>query len=369
MTGPLRGVHRRRDGLRLSDIDDGGPTGLIAVDAMGADADPRVLVDGVARAALAAPRLRYALFGDAGRLAEALEAAPEAAPEVAARVEIRHAPGMVSMADKPSDAIRRADGTSMAAALDCVASGEAAAAVSSGNTGALMALATLRLGRVEGVARPAIAVLWPTIVAGKQTIVLDVGADVKMDARNLAQCASMGSIYAGAGFGVARPRVGLLNIGSEAHKGLSVLREAGERIAAAARSQGYEYVGFIEANDIPMDVVDVAVTDGFTGNVALKAAEGTARLIQNKMRETLKGSPLAMLGGLLAYRALKDMKRSMDPRAVNGGVFLGVRGAVVKSHGSVDAIGFAAALGLATRVGVAGLSGRLAQLIELETAA
>ncbi len=366
MSGPGRSVYLRRHGLRSSDLEIDPPSGPpIAVDVMGADADPAELVAGVALAAERDPARRFLLCGDAAVIAPAVAQAEA----LAGRVEIRHAPSAIAMADKPSDAIRRAEGSSMAAALDAVGAGEATAAVSSGNTGALMAMASLRLGRVEGVARPAIAVLWPTVSDGKQTVVLDVGADVKMDAKTLEQCAQMGALYAAVAFETARPRVGLLNVGAEAHKGAAVLHEASERIAAAARQAGFAYHGFIEANDIPMDVVDVAVTDGFTGNVALKAAEGTARLIQRKMKESLTQTPLARVGALLASGALRDLKRRLDPRAVNGGVFLGLRGAVVKSHGAVDATGFAAAIALAHRVGAGGLAARVTRALEVDRAA
>ena len=243
----------------------------IAVDMMGGDgqAEPEVLVEGVAMAAELYPNVRLQLFGDAARLSAA--AAEE--PQLAGRAKVFDAPGIVSQNDKPTEAIRNSTGTSMGAALDSVADGSAQAAVSCGNTGALMAMSLLKLKRIEGVIRPAIAVLWPTVTPGKQTVVLDVGADVRMEARNLAQFAAMGASFAQIGLGISWPRVGLLNIGSEAHKGKPQLQEASTLIREAAIYQDFEYLGFVEPNEIPMDKVDVVVTDGFTGNIALKTAD------------------------------------------------------------------------------------------------
>lgn len=370
MSAPTRGIYRKRDGLTwsgvksknlswagLNELDANPSATRIAVDLMGGDGDPAALVSGVALAAAQTPNAEFLLLGDG----PCVEAAASEHASLEGRVEIRHTDHVVTMEDKPSEALRRADGSSMAAALDCVANAEASAVVSSGNTGALMALAALRLGRIDGVSRPAIAVLWPSIEPEKQTVVLDVGADVRMEARNLAQFAAMGAVFARIGLGLDTPRVGLLNIGAEAHKGRATLHEASELIAASADAQGFAYVGFVEANDIPMNVIDVAVTDGFTGNVALKAAEGTAKLIRNRMKSSLTGSPLARLGALIASGALKEMNRSLDPRAGNGGIFLGLRGSVVKSHGAADALGFAAATALAIRIGAAGLPERMSE--------
>ena len=339
----------------------------IAVDMMGGDgqAAPEALVEGVAITARRHPDARFSLFGDA----EMLKAAVGEEPDLEGRIEIHNAPGVVTQDAKPSEVIRRAGGTSMAAALDSVAAGAATAAVSCGNTGALMALSTLKLKRIEGVIRPAIAVLWPTVTPGKQTVVLDVGADVRMEPRNLCQFAAMGASFAQIGLGVSWPRVGLLNIGSENHKGRPQLQEASGMIAEAAVYQDFEYLGFVEANDIPMDVVDVVVTDGFTGNVALKAAEGTARLIKHWMKAAFKGSPLAQAGGLLAAKALKEMSKNLDPSNGNGGVFLGLSGSVVKSHGSVDAAGFASALDLAAQIAEDELILRLSEALEMDPVA
>ncbi|MEL6978064.1 MAG: phosphate acyltransferase PlsX [Pseudomonadota bacterium] len=340
----------------------------IAVDMMGGDGEAaslETLTRGVAIAARAQPAARFLLHGAAAEL----EAALAAEKDLAGRAEIRDAPGVVSMDDKPGEILRNSAGTSMAAALDSVAAGAARAAVSCGNTGALMALSVLKLKRLDGVIRPAIAVLWPSVTPGKQSVVLDVGADVRLEPRNLCQFAAMGASFAQIGLGVSYPRVGLLNIGSEHHKGKSQLQDASAMISEAAIGQDFDYVGFIEANEIPMDAVDVVVTDGFTGNVALKAAEGTARLIKTWMKASFQSSPLARAGGLLAAGALREMSSNLDPGKGNGGVFLGLSGLVVKSHGSVDAKGFAAAVGLAAQVAEDQLIERLAESLQMDRVA
>lgn len=359
MSGPGKEIFRRRSGLTLDAINDSRPRLKISVDAMGGDSEPAELVAGVALAAERLPHARFCLFGDE----QALRRAAEAVGLAPDRFEISHAPHAVSMDDKPSDVIRRAGGTSMAAAIASVETRKSDVVVSCGNTGALMALASLRLGRIDGVARPAIAALWPSVAEGKSSIVLDVGADIRIDAHNLCQFAVMGAACARPVLDLGRPRVGLLNIGSEAHKGNRVLHEASELIERAASRHRFDYRGFIEANDIPMDVVDVAVTDGFTGNIALKAAEGTARLIGLRMKSAFTASPFAQIGAALASGAFSQLKRSLDPRQVNGGVLLGLRGAVVKSHGDSDALGFASALMLASRVGGARLPQTIAETI------
>lgn len=334
----------------------------IAIDMMGGDAGPEVLIEGVAAAAASFPHAGFVLHGDASVLEDLLNDKPA----LAARCRVAHADAFVAMDDKPSEAARRADGTSMGAALRSVADGEAMTAVSCGNTGALMALSVLKLRRIEGVIRPAIAILWPSITPGKHAVVLDVGADIRSEARQLGQFAAMGASLAQIGLGVSWPRVALLNIGSEMHKGRPHLREASDLIKEAAIYQDFEYIGFVEANDIPMDVADVVVTDGFTGNIALKAAEGTARLIAERLKAGFKSSPLAGVGALLASGALRELKSSLDPRAGNGGIFLGLCGAVVKSHGSVDAVGFAAAVELALQISEDRLIERLSEALQMD---
>jgi glycerol-3-phosphate acyltransferase PlsX len=244
----------------------------------------------------------------------------------------------------------------MGGAIDSVAANEAQVAISAGNTGALMAIAKLKLRPVAGLSRPAIAALWPTIRG--QTVVLDVGANVDTDGRQLVDFAVMGEAYARVVLGLARPSVGLLNVGAEEMKGHDELKAA----AAALRDSGLplRFHGFVEGDDISAGTVDVVVTDGFSGNIALKAAEGTARLIGHYIRSAMQRSPFSRLGYLLARPGFTILRQKMDPRAVNGGVFLGLNGVVVKSHGGTDAIGFATAIELAIEMGESDFTARIA---------
>ena len=248
----------------------------------------------------------------------------------------------------------------MWSALDSVRNKEASVAVSCGNTGALMALSMIRLRRAPGIKRPAIAILWPSLNTQGFNVMLDVGADIRADAHDLKVFALMGVSYARNGQGLDQPRVGLLNVGTEEHKGRPELHEANDLIAADARANDFEYVGFVEGGDIPSDRVDVIVTDGFTGNVALKTGEGTASLIGTRMREAFMHTPLSRISALLAYTSLRRLRHRIDPRRVNGGVFLGLNGTVIKSHVAADATGVAAAIGLAHRLALIGFNEKLA---------
>jgi glycerol-3-phosphate acyltransferase PlsX len=205
----------------------------------------------------------------------------------------------------------------------------------------------LRLRKLPGVNRPAIACLWPSRNPGGFNLMLDVGADVKADPDDLLQYAVMGASYARNGLKLVRPRVGILNVGTEEHKGRVELKEAHDRMPAVAAISDFDYVGFVEGGDLPSSRVDVIVTDGFTGNVALKTGEGTAKLIADFLREAFGAGLISKFAALLALNSLKRLQRRIDPRRVNGGVFLGLNGTVVKSHGSADATGVAAAIGLA----------------------
>lgn len=335
---------------------------VISVDTTGGDRGPNTILSGLAKAARRNPSARFILHGDADRMDRLLRR------RTALRdiCDIRHADGVVPMDAKPSYVIRRAQGTSMLSALDSVRDGEAQVAVSCGNTGALMALAMLRLRTAPGVDRPAIAVTWPSHAPHGFNIVLDVGADVRADARNMVEYAVMGAEYARLSFNLARPRVGVLNVGSEDNKGRLGIREAAALLAEIGPAAGeFEYVGFVEGGDIISDRVDVIVTDGFTGNIALKTAEGTARFIHQSMRSAFTRSVLSRLAAALAYRSIQRFRSQIDPRRVNGGVFLGLGGAVVKSHGSADATGVAAAVKLAFRMGESGFSRRVSDRMAL----
>jgi glycerol-3-phosphate acyltransferase PlsX len=329
---------------------------IISVDAMGGDHGPAIVVAGIALSAKKNPDIGFILHGPQEEL-ERLVARRKA---LAGRCEIRDARGVVSMQDKPSHVMRHGEDTSMWSALESVRNGEATVCVSCGNTGALMMMSVLRLRRLPGIYRPAIAVLWPSQNPQGFNIMLDGGADIRADAKDMMQYALMGTSYARNGFGLTRPRVGLLNVGTEEHKGRTELREAFDLISANARAAGFEFVGFVEGRDLPGTVCDVIVTDGFTGNVALKTAEGIARLFSDLLREAFQYTPLSRLAALLAYTSLQRLKKRIDPRRSNGGVFLGLNGTVVKSHGAADPMGVSAAVKLAFQLGRSGFTEKLA---------
>lgn len=315
---------------------------VIAIDGMGGDHAPESVVGGVDLAAKAHPGVRFQIHGDQARL-NALLAQHPAAKAASVVVPAERAIGMEV---KPSQALRQGKGSSMWNAVAAVEDGAANAVVSAGNTGALMAIAMFRLRLMQGVHRPALVASWPTMRG--VCCVLDVGANVGADASQLVEFAVMGEAFFRAVHGVDRPTVGLLNVGSEDQKGHEEIRAAAKLI----RDSGVDlsFHGFVEGDDIGKGTVDVVVTDGFSGNIALKTAEGTARLVAHFLREALSGGPMAKLGALIAYPALRKLKKRMDPGRVNGGVFLGVNGLVVKSHGGADANGFAAACNVAIRM-------------------
>lgn len=315
---------------------------VISIDAMGGDFAPRAAVAGVARAAQAGRGARFLLHGDVAELDPLLKEFPAAA----AASEVRHTDTYVTMDAKPSEALRRSRGSSMWNAIAAVKAGEAQVALSAGNTGALMAISKVVLRMMPNVHRPAIVANWPTPKG--HGVVLDVGANVECDPRQLVEFAIMGEAFHRAVNGGDHPTVGLLNVGAEELKGNRIVKEADQLLRAAHLD--LNYVGFVEGNDISLGGADVIVTDGFTGNVALKTAEGTARLMAAFLRESFAGGVLSKLGALLSYGALKRLKERMDPNNSNGGVFLGLNGVVVKSHGGADAQGFATALRIAAEM-------------------
>jgi glycerol-3-phosphate acyltransferase PlsX len=255
-----------------------------------------------------------------------------------------HTEVAIKMEDKPSQALRYGRWkSSMWLAIDAVKKGDADMIVSAGNTGALMAMARFNLKMLPGIDRPAIAALWPTLRG--ESIVLDVGASIGAEAEHLVDLAVMGAATARILFGIDRPRVGLLNIGVEEAKGLEQVREAGQMLRDD-QLPGMDYAGFVEGDDIGKGTVDVVVTEGFAGNIALKTAEGTARQIGEYLRGAMSNSLRAKIGYLFARPAFAQLREKMDPRRANGGVFLGLNGIVIKSHGGADAEGFAAAVEL-----------------------
>ncbi|WP_298679764.1 phosphate acyltransferase PlsX [uncultured Lentibacter sp.] len=336
---------------------------VISVDAMGSDKGPAAIVAGCSRAAKADASIFFLLHGQQ----RALETLVAAKKHLQGRCQIIDAPGVVSMEDKPAQVMRTGKQTSMWSALESVRKGEATVCVSCGNTGALMALSVIRLRKIPGVYRPAIAVLWPSRNPQGFNVMLDAGADIRADERDLLQYALMGASYARNGLDIARPRVGLLNVGTEEFKGRAEIQAANDLIAENAATARFDYVGFVEGSDLPGKRCDVIVTDGFTGNIALKTGEGTASLIRDFLREAFNYTPLSRLAALLAYTSLKRLSARIDPRRVNGGVFLGLNGTVVKSHGSADATGVSAAIKLAVQLAQSGFNQKLAARISAAT--
>jgi phosphate acyltransferase len=319
---------------------------------MGGDAAPKMVLAGANLARQRHPGLKFLLFGDEAQIAPQLKLMPG----LAEAASLRHTTQVVTSDAKPSMALRRRD-TSMRLTIDAVHSGEAAGAVSAGNTGALMGLGVLVLGTIPGIRRPAIVSYFPTRKGGEAAM-LDLGANASCDAETLQQFALMGDVFVRTLLNVPRPSIGLLNIGSEAAKGPEVLRQAAARIKDSAL--GERFHGFVEGDDIAAGTVDVVVTDGFTGNVALKTAEGTAKLVAGFLEEAFKSSPLAMLGYFLARRSLAKLKLRTDPRRYNGAMLIGLNGIVVKSHGGTDALGFASAIAVAHDLVRHGLNARIA---------
>jgi phosphate acyltransferase len=317
----------------------------IAVDAMGGDEGVRVMIEGAALARRRHDRFKFLLVGDEARIKAALENHPN----LRASSEILHADDQISGDEKPSQAIRRAKTTSMGMAINAVKEGAAGAAVSAGNTGALMAIAKLTLRTMPGIDRPALAGLLPTL-GDNDVVMLDLGANTECDARNLVQFAVMGAAYARIVTSREAPRLRLLNIGTEENKGTEMLREAGNQLRAAADDLSISFDGFTEADKLCRGDVDVVVTDGFSGNIALKAVEGTARFVADLLRRSFSSSLRSKVGFLISRPATELLKHHLDPNNHNGAVFLGLNGIVVKSHGSADALGVANAVAVTARL-------------------
>ncbi|MDB5622812.1 MAG: plsX [Devosia sp.] len=313
----------------------------ISVDAMGGDHAPRAVIHGAHLALREHPDTRFLFHGRQEQISPLLDEFPA----LKAVSTVNHCEAVIAMDEKPSQALRKGKGTSsMWMAIQAVKDGQADVAVSGGNTGALMAMATFCLRPMEGIARPGIAAIWPTLRT--DIIVLDMGATIGADARQLVDYAILGSALARALFNRESPTVGLLNVGTEEVKGLDSIKEAG-RILSEASGAGFTYHGFVEGDDIGKGTVDVVVTEGFVGNIALKTAEGTARQVGKYLSNALKANLMSRIGALFAMSALKTLRQRMDPRTVNGGVFMGLNGVVIKSHGGTDEIGYQSALRVA----------------------
>jgi phosphate acyltransferase len=311
----------------------------LSVDAMGGDAAPAIVMDGIAEARVRYPHVRYLLHGRSGDIQPFLDRLPV----LKECCEVHHSDDVITGEQKVSQAIRQGRNSSMWNAVNAVKTGAADGVVSAGNTGALMAMAKLSMRTLPGIDRPAICSLFPNQVG--ETVMLDLGANAQCDVRNLVEFAVMGSCFTRAITGLELPRVGLLNIGSEDLKGTDVLREAAAILSDADLDM--DFIGFIEGDDITLGTVDVVVTDGFTGNVSLKTAEGTAKLYTQFLKTAFKSSLMAKLGYLLIKPVLTQVMARTDPRRYNGALFVGLNGVAVKSHGGTDALGFANAIGVA----------------------
>ena len=326
----------------------------LAIDAMGGDGGPAIAIAGVALALSRDPAMCFTLFGDE----PTLRAATANHREFTKRVSIVHAPDTISGEDKPSQAIRRAKTTSMGMAINAVKEGRADAAISAGNTGALMAMAKIALRTIPGIDRPALAALLPTLGA-HDLVMLDLGANTECDARNLFQFAVMGAAYARILHETELPSVRLLNIGTEELKGTESLRDAAAMLRAADHLP-LRFDGFAEANSLGRGETDVIVSDGFSGNIALKTAEGTARFIADLLRRSFTSSLRSKFGFMLSKPAITLLRKGLDPNMRNGAVFLGLNGTVVKSHGNTSVEGFANAIEVATKLARGRITDRIA---------
>ncbi len=308
----------------------------VSIDGMGGDNAPDMIVGGIELACAHADDVRYLLFGDEAQLTPLLEQHPKAK----AVCEIRHTTDIVTMDDKPTTALRSGKNSSMRLAIDAVKNGEASAVVSAGNTGALMAMATIVLRMLPGISRPAIVTSFPT--QNGDCVMLDLGANIECDAENLVQFAVMGEVFARYELDIEQPSIGILNVGVEGLKGNDSVKKASAILKNS--NLPIKFYGFVEGDDIGKGTVDVIVTDGFTGNIALKTAEGTAQLITYFLKKFLRGSLISKLGALIARPALERFRAHFDPRRYNGAMLVGLNGICVKSHGGTDALGFAHAI-------------------------
>ncbi|WP_417317656.1 phosphate acyltransferase PlsX [Emcibacter sp.] len=326
---------------------------IISLDAMGGDDAPEIVVEGAAIARERYPNVKFILFGDETEVVPLVTKFPL----LKDNCEIRHTEKVVSAEEKPSQALRRGRDSTMGLAIESVRQGESCAAVSAGNTGALMAMAKFMLRTMPGIDRPALGSLLPT--SRGESIMLDLGANVECDENNLVQFAIMGAAFARTVLGLNRPSVALLNVGVEELKGNEVIKNADKILREA--DLPINYVGFSEGHGLANGEVDVIVTDGFTGNVALKMAEGTAKMISGLLSAALKNSIFSKIGYLFARSALQGLKDHLDPNNHNGAVFMGLNGLVIKSHGSASASGFASAIGVAVDMAANDLAGKITE--------
>jgi len=329
----------------------------IALDAMGGDNAPACVLRGAEMALIRHPGIRFQLYGNR----YILEPLLANLSQLKNASTIIHTEGVIAGDDKPSIAVRRGRNSSMWLAIESVKKAEACAIVSAGNTGALMAMSKLILRTLPGISRPAIAALFPTLRG--ECVMLDLGANVESDEHDLYKFAIMGDAFARAVLGLSRPRIGLLNVGSEDLKGREEVKAAAALLKASDLDLNFH--GFVEGNNIAEGTVDVVVTDGFTGNIALKTAEGAARLIRTYLKDAFASSPVAQAGGLLAMGALKAVKDKLDDRKRNGAMFLGLNGIAVKSHGGADAFSFCNAISVAVELVAHHINARIMEEIKI----
>ena len=335
---------------------------ILAIDAMGGDKGPVAVFGGINQFLYQNPdaNVFFRIFGDERRIRKLLKKYTR----VARNCEIVHAPDVIKPTDKVRDIIRHAQETSMYMAIKDVREGRSAAVISAGNTGVLMALAKLALKTVDGISRPAITTMLPAGGGDARVVMLDLGANVQCDAENLFDFAILGSVFAEEIGHMPRPKLGVLNIGEEDTKGNETLQHLNKVLAANKDALPYDYIGFVEGNDISAGVVQVVVTDGFTGNVVLKTVEGTAKLIKRVLMDNLKKSILAIIGAFFLVHVFKRLKHKIDPRSYAGAMFFGLNGFVVKTHGNSDALAFANAIRNAVGLTGSDVYGRIGARVE-----
>jgi len=336
----------------------------IALDAMGGDHAPQIIVEGADIARKKYRNASFQFYGDEKQISVILEKLPK----LKAISTIHHTDDKIDNDTKPSVALRKGRNSSMRLAINAVYNGEADCIVSAGNTGALMAMAKFVLKVLPGVTRPAIASYYPTMRKNHGTVLLDLGANIECSGRNLAEFSVLGSVFAHEILDIETPKVGLLNVGEEEMKGNESVQDAA-KILSKLSLPNYNYVGFVEGNDITNGSVDVVTTDGFTGNVTLKSSEGLAKMISYMIKDIFKSSPLSWLALPLLLPVIYKLKKRMDPRRYNGGVFMGLRGLCVKSHGGTDGLGFANAVGVAAEMVQRDFNSKLAKQLDQLTPA
>ena len=332
---------------------------IIAIDAMGGDKGPNAVLGGMNQYLYqnGEGNVFFRLFGDEKKLRKLLAKYPR----VARNVEVIHAPNVIKPTDKVMDVLRHAQDTSMYMAIKDVREGNSMAIISAGNTGILMSLSKLALKTIDGISRPAITTMLPSRAGDSRVVVLDFGANVQCDETILFDFAVLGSVYAEVVGKMPRPKLGVLNIGSEETKGNETLVHLNKILTENKDKLPYEYIGFVEGNDIGSGKVQVVVTDGFTGNIVLKTVEGTAKLIKRVVVENFKKSVFAMIGAFFLVHVFKRLKHKIDPRSYAGATFLGLRGFAVKTHGNSDALAFANSIGYTANLAGANLNGLIAE--------